>query len=414
MELEVLVPAARRISLDELLTWTRQQPVCMMPFAAEITDFCAGFSQRLFRDREAARHPDLAALAFWMRKAELLRLRDDFQRLAGAETVMLPRGLVFHLPPGNVDTIFIYSWLLAALTGNRNVVRLSTRRAPQSEILIRLLREAMAETCGPLLHSTMVVSYGHEQQITEALSGACDVRVIWGGDHTVASIRSIPLPPHARELTFPDRSSLAVIHAESYLKLGEDARNQLAERFFNDAYWFDQMACSSPRLLVWCGTSEQADQATRAFWTCLEACMERKHYQGIPAVQMQKFVFACQAILKLPVSEYRSAAEATILGLESLKGYSREHCGGGLFFSARVDALADLAPILYRKDQTMGYFGFSSNDLRSFALHLAGGGVDRIVPIGQALQFSRYWDGYDLIREFCRSLYIAGEPPAAE
>jgi hypothetical protein len=28
------------------------------------------------------------------------------------------------------------------------------------------------------------------------------------------------------------------------------------------------------------------------------------------------------------------------------------------------------------------------------------------VPIGQALQFHRYWDGYDLLQEFCRCVYI--------
>src|SRR5229473_1854189 len=40
-----------------------------------------------------------------------------------------PRGLVFHVPPANVDTIFVYSWALSALAGNRNVVRISPRAA---------------------------------------------------------------------------------------------------------------------------------------------------------------------------------------------------------------------------------------------------------------------------------------------
>ncbi|MFC6804089.1 acyl-CoA reductase [Deinococcus caeni] len=39
----------------------------------------------------------------------------------------MPRGLVFHVPPANVDTIFIYSWLMSVLAGNRNVIRLSSR-----------------------------------------------------------------------------------------------------------------------------------------------------------------------------------------------------------------------------------------------------------------------------------------------
>jgi len=33
-------------------------------------------------------------------------------------------------------------------------------------------------------------------------------------------------------------------------------------------------------------------------------------------------------------------------------------------------------------------------------------GVDRVVPIGQALSFSNIWDGHDLLREFCREIEI--------
>jgi hypothetical protein len=32
--------------------------------------------------------------------------------------------------------------------------------------------------------------------------------------------------------------------------------------------------------------------------------------------------------------------------------------------------------------------------------------VDRIVPVGQALQFQRFWDGYDLLQELTRHVYI--------
>ncbi len=32
--------------------------------------------------------------------------------------------------------------------------------------------------------------------------------------------------------------------------------------------------------------------------------------------------------------------------------------------------------------------------------------IDRIVPVGQALEFSRYWDGYDLLEEMSRRVYL--------
>ncbi len=410
MEVEILVPHPRKASIDDIAA-RLAEPVCLPPFSPEIIDFCAGFSQSVFRDHEASRYPELTALAFWMRKAELIRLRSEFEKLGGTDTVAMPRGLVFHIPPANVDTIFVYSWLLAALAGNRNIIRMSARRAPQSEILLRLWRESVFRAVPELANNTVVLTYGHDDEVTRVLSQLCDVRVIWGGDRTVSTIRTAPLAPHARELTFPDRSSLAVVHAACYLELDEAGQASLADRFFNDAYWFDQMACSSPRLVVWCGEAGNVSRAAEAFWTALAACIERRGYRSAAAIHMRKLVFACESIVDLPVAEYRRDPETTVLNMASLDSFPRENCGGGLFFSARVDRLADLIPVLTRKDQTLTYFGFTGPELRDFAGLLGGRAIDRMVPIGRALQFSRYWDGYDLLHEFCRLIHCEPETP---
>jgi hypothetical protein len=403
MEIDIVVPQVRRTTLEELSAMLSEQSA-VPPFSAEIIDFCSRFSQAIFRDNEAARYPELAALAFWMRKAELIRLRDEFEKLGSANTVAAPRGLIFHIPPGNVDTIFVYSWLLAALTGNRNVIRMSSRRSPQSDCLIRLWRESIGGADTGLANNTFVIAYERSDEVTGKLSSMCDVRVIWGGDHTVNAIRTSPLAPHAREVTFPDRSSLAVIRTDGFLALDEAGRTRLAEQFFNDAYWFDQMACSSPRAVVWCGDPEGRASAEEEFWNSLTACIRRRGYESAPAVHMRKLVFACESILDLPVSKCRKDPETTILSLDSFQWPKGGHCGGGLFFSARVDRLSDLAPALSRKDQTLTHFGFGASELREFA-RLPGRAIDRIVPIGNALQFSRFWDGYDLLHEYCRFIY---------
>ncbi len=407
MDLQLLVPEVRRAPLEEVVALLSKPEDRLLPFVDSTLELCAGLSQAIFHDREASRFPELLALAFWMRKAELLALRTQFQAACQSDALAVPCGLVFHIPPSNVDTIFVYSWLLATLTGNRNVIRMSAQRAPQTEILLRLLREHLQTADKTLRDSTLIVSYGHEAEITQALSLLCDVRVIWGGDQTISRVRSVPLAVHARELTFPDRSSLAVVRAEAYLALSPQSRERLAEQFFNDAYWFDQMACSSPRLLVWCGMPGDAGRAAEIFWAALESCIEKKRFAAAPAVHMRKLVFACESIVDLPVSKYHRLRETIVLTLDSLQSYSREHCGGGLFFSARVDRLSDLAPVLARKDQTLTYFGFELPKLREFALSLAGKAIDRMVPIGEALQFHRFWDGKDLLREFCRFVHIA-------
>jgi hypothetical protein len=409
MELQILVPEVCTAPLEEVVARLSAPQSPILPFSEPVIDFCAGFSAAIFRDREASRYPELASLAFWMRKAELLRLRSEFAKLARPDTVAVPRGLVFHIPPGNVDTIFIYSWLLAALTGNRNVIRMSSRRAPQSDILLRLWRESLAQAAPELAQSTVVVSYAHSDEVTRALSLVCDVRVIWGGDQTVTAVRTAPLAPHARELTFTDRASLAVLHAGRYSELDEAGRAKLADRFFNDAYWFDQMACSSPRLVVWVGAAGAAARADAAFWDALAACIGRKGFASPAAVHMRKLVFACQAVVDLPVSRYRRDPEAAILHLDNLAPLPREHSGGGLFFTARVDDLNDVVPALQRHYQTLTHFGFDNAELRGLAVRFCGRAIDRMVPVGQALQFNRFWDGYDLLHEFCRLTYFESQ-----
>jgi len=406
MDLELLCPEERTVSAEALLVACRSA-AAPAPFAPATLEFCGRFSQAILQDDEARRYPELVALGFFMRPAELTRLRQQFEALSGDGVLLVPRGLCFHIPPANVDTMFVYSWLLAALTGNKNLIRLSRRRTPQIDALLRLLRRTLAESPADTRSPTWIVTYGHEAEPTALLSQACDVRIVWGGDETVATLRRSPLPPRARELTFPDRYSLSAIDVAAYLALDDAGRQQLAAAFFNDAFWFDQRGCSSPRLLVWRGERAGAERASAAFFDGLAAEVHAKGYALAPAARIEKLSFSCGAIIDLPVDAYRGTDDVVVLRLSSLEGFRRDHCGGGLFFEVRVDALAELAPFLEARDQTLGCFGIPAAELRGFARSLNGRALDRIVPIGQALQFHRYWDGLDLLREFCRVVHVA-------
>jgi hypothetical protein len=404
MTVEQVVPAAGNVDLPAAMASLLQRG-SLEPFGDEIIEFCASFSRAIFKDREALQHPELQALAFWMRRAELFRLREAFADLERPDALLAPRGVAFHIPPANVDTIFIYSWLLSVLAGNRNVIRLSLRLSPQTEILCRLFNQTLTTAPDSLKHATLMVRYGHEREITQAISAVSDVRVVWGGDASVNAIRSVPLPPHARELTFPDRFSFAVIHAIAFLQL-ED-RRPLAEQFFNDTFWFDQMGCSSPRLVFWCGSPEDAAQASAVFLEAVRRHAVQKKYKVQTATRLNRFTFACLAAMEDNASSYQDLTELTVLGLDRFEQLGREHCGGGLLFQYRVGDLLDIAAFVDRRDQTMTYFGFDKRELTDFARKLNGRGVDRIVPTGQALNFNRFWDGNDLLLEFMRYVYIA-------
>jgi hypothetical protein len=294
---------------------------------------------------------------------------------------------------------------LSVLAGNKNVIRLSPKVSTQTDILCRLFNQTLGESPETMRYSTVMLRYGHEREITEAISAVADVRVIWGGDRSVLAIREIPLPPHARELTFPDRYSFAVIRAARYLAL-ENSQG-VAEQFYNDTFWFDQMACSSPHLVFWEGSEHDVQTASARFVAGVRDHAAHKHYEVQPATRMNRFTFACQQALEGRASTYQDLGVLTVLDVEHFNQLSRDHCGGGLVFQYGLRELAEIVPFVARRDQTMTYFGFDREELMAFAHKLNGRGVDRIVPLGQALNFNRFWDGNDLLLQFMRYVYIA-------
>jgi Acyl-CoA reductase (LuxC) len=380
----------------------------LVPFADGAMACCERLSRMLFDDLEARAHPELVALAFWLRPAEIAALHDSFKALESEDSLLVPRGLVFHVPPASVDTMFVYSWVLAFLTGNRNIVRVSMRETAASRVLLRLLSALASHADGAALRATTaMVTYGHEPEITAALSASCDMRVIWGGDATVNAVRASPVPPHCIDLAFPDRYSIALIDAGAYAALDDTAAAGLAEKFFNDTYWFDQLGCSSPRLIVWRGKRQAIEGLAPQFAARLEQAIRRRGYQLPTGAVLAKLAFASGAVMDGGVNQYRTYGNAvTTLDLVDTMAFRTDHCGGGLLMQLGVESLDELTVIIERRFQTVSTFGLPRDEIVAWARRLNGRGVDRFVPVGEALQFHRYWDGLDLLQAFTRRVHV--------
>lgn len=413
MNVEQLVPARGLVELDSVFGELVDGTGVAEPFGEGIVEFFAEFSRRLGSDSATAALPDVRALSFWMRRAHLASLKAQFESLKAPGTVRLPRGLVFHMPPANVDTIFMYSWLLAALSGNRNVVRLPRQRDAAVDAICMTLNELLATPdFGPLVPAVAVVGYGHERAITAAISARADVRVVWGGDATVRRIREIPLPPRSVELTFADRYSLAAMNARGYLDAAAQKQAQLVEDFVSDTFPFDQGACSSPQLVAWCGSREDVASASNSFFgQVAEAACRRGFSVDSGTATAQTLAAASLAADHAVVRCQRYGRELLVVEIEGPGEIDRHHIGGGYLLSLRLTALAELVPFLTRSDQTLTQFGFDQTELLDFAGRMAGsGGIDRIVPFGQALTFDRFWDGYDLLDAFTRAVSVTADP----
>jgi hypothetical protein len=374
----------------------------------ESITFLAALSRRLLRDPAARSRAELVSLAYFLRRSALERLAQENPSTSGP-CRRYPIGTVFHIPPANVDTMFVYSWARSLLCGNKNIIRVSSRARDAVAVIERLLSETMEDGNFDRLAATQrMVTYDRDDEVTSALSAACDLRVIWGGDGTVRSIRKHPLRPSARDLSFPDRNSFAVVSAEAFESLDDGGRRRVAEQLYNDMYWFDQAGCSSPRWLVWQANPDRSIDAVRAsLLEHLDAVIRSKAYHVETGMAIDKLSGAYGAALR---------GEATHVGLVSNELVSvwaddiarlpRQYSGAGILFEARVAGLTDLSNIVKRQDQTLGHFGFTAAQLSELADACNGRGVDRLVPLGDALAFSAVWDGLDLMDQLTRIVEI--------
>lgn len=407
--LTLLGPGGERpASVQELLPTLISAP-SGRPFAPERLALAEELSRALLAHPQARAVPELVALAFFLRRSALTRLQQEFQALHTPETLLVPRGLAFHIPPTNVDTIAIYAWALSMLVGNRDLVRISGRSSPLSELLLSVLLPVLDRAPPGLRSGLAFVRYGHDDGhddgLTAAFSAACDLRLIWGSDETVRRLRAAPIPPSATELVFFDRWSFCLLSTSAWRALDPPGRRRLADGLFNDAWPFGQQGCASPRMLVWVG--EDAAACGNELGQALVEVLEARAWLPEASQVTATTSFAWAAALDLPVREVHHPHPALwLIDLELVEYLPRPHPGGGLFFQLRLDHLADLLPFVQRKDQTMTCFGFDSETLRGFAAELGSRSPDRIVPVGQALRFHRYWDGHDLLAALSRRVHL--------
>jgi hypothetical protein len=368
------------------------------------------FLERLSRSILA--HPRLrrdaagASLGFWLRPAHLAELKGDFERRAPSPGRRVPAGLVVHFAPGNVDTMFVYSWALSFLAGNANIVRLSSRESPVVEDLLSCVNEAIgADPSG--FEGNLFITYGHDDAVTARLSSVCDTRVIWGGDETVRRIRAIPISPHATDRAFASKRSLSVFDPEGYLAADAGARSAAADQMAVDLAPFGQMACSSPHELYWLGGVGRAREAGADFTGRLEAAMARRLGEPDTGLAVRRIQHAFLAAAEgRAASMVHSPFTTLVLSPEASRAESGEPCGGGFLTLVEGISVAELTSHLRPDHQTITYFGLGEGALSELAAAAGAAGVDRIVPVGRALDFGPLWDGYDLWCDFARVVVI--------
>ncbi|MDR1045155.1 MAG: acyl-CoA reductase [Candidatus Adiutrix sp.] len=377
------------------------EDICTRPlrtFDERICALAADFSTALLADGEIRTMPDALSLAFWCRKANIKRLRDA----RPPEERRLGRGLAFHIAPANVPVNFAFSYIFSALAGNANLVRAPSRPFSQVPAVIRVLK-AVLSGHPEIEKRTALISYPADDEITAAFCARADVRVIWGGDATVEKIRSLKSKPGCQDICFADRFSFAILDGRAVEEAGETALRTLARNFYNDTYLMDQNACSSPQIIFW---RNAAGPGREKFWAAVEKeAAGRYRLQAASAVA--KFDQSCREAVELAGLVKHIRRHGNLIYRLSLAGLPEEaetrlRGSCGYFYEYDLENFGLLKDLVSEKCQTVTYYGLDPEIIRDFVLDEGLTGIDRIVPVGSAMDIGLIWDGFDLIRSFSR------------
>ena len=330
------------------------------PFAAERVDLVAGVAETLLGPRRSTATGPAAHFAFWTRRAALTKLAASFAARVPNNTLARPRGLVFHLPPQNVETVFLYSWVLSYLAGNANIVRLPHEISARMRAIVDLFLERL-EAAGD--GSQAFVHYPSQGDLGAKISALSDARVVWGGDAKVALFAPLPLRNGGKSIWFGDRFSFSTIKGAAVDKLDDAALKALAKKLHNDIFVFDQMACSSPHALYVVGEAAAHSAPVRRLLdaSALEWTMDDPAGRVGHAIGKMTAAFYAAANGRASSVHWRNTQLTSIVASAPMRQDIR--VGGGFLSVVFVQSLAEVASFIRESDQTITYFGWERGEI---------------------------------------------------
>lgn len=368
----------------------------LRPFDDDVIAFLNDLSAALRTNRA---YSDVATFGFWCRKAALLKEKEKYDDIAER----FGKGIVFHSTPSNVPVNFAFSFAAGLLAGNANIVRLPGKPFEQVTVIsdaIKQLLETKHQNIAPYI---VFVKFPPVKEITDTFSALCNVRVIWGGDMTVAELRQSKIPARTTEITFADRHSIAVIDADAYLEA--ERKDTIIQNFYNDTYFSDQNACTSPRIIFWQG--EKKEEAKADFWNRVHEKVKNEYSLApVQAVGKLNAMYSVASQKKVKV-EKSDDMFITRLDVDKIdKDLMDYKYNSGFYFEKDIENLREIVDVCDVRCQTLTYFGVKEEDFKTFLEEARPIGIDRIVPMGKSMDFALVWDGYDLIRQMSRRITI--------
>lgn len=374
----------------------------------DIFELLGKLGKELVRDPTMSTVEGASYMSLWLRRDNLERLcsadlsrREMLDRFCevrpGVEMRAQPRGVSCHWLPNNVPTLSFFSLMMAVLTKNASMLKVSeVNRGVLSTVLRRLAQLSVVRNGRVISGSTIVdavcmISFdSSDREVNEMMSLAADIKVVWGGSEAVRGVAALPQKDTCDLLVFGPKYSLAVFDQEYLAREDLDAAlRQLAM----DVALFDQTACSSPQVVV----LEKGKVSARQFAERMAASME-----GLPRrlLGARRPEARCLDIInargRYLLSEDRDLIAPRDLAwtvlIDNEDGLP-EPVQGKCLFVREAENLEDVAGWLTRKVQTVALCIGDKDKRESFVDRASYAGVDRFVLPGGMNDFTSPWDG---------------------
>jgi hypothetical protein len=295
--------------------------------------------------------------------------------------------------------------MLSILMGNKNILKVSNRLDHEYiSTLFNILNEELETEESNIFRDYInIVTYQHEEDINMFFAEKSNARLIWGGDYTAKIFKGTIGNPRCKDIVFADRISISIFNTNLFLNETNLTQIKIVKDFYNDSFTFDQKGCSSPQSIILYGNTNNNRNFTNLFYTLLEEISSREYTNDYASLASLKFNQLVGDVIENKITTFKNDFTSLYFVNSSSTQHLYHSCGGGYFYLNEISELIDIIKFINNKVQTISYFGLNHKEIDLIAHKTYGVGVDRIVPIGKALNFDYIWDGYNLCEELsCR------------
>ncbi|MES2527821.1 MAG: acyl-CoA reductase [Bdellovibrionota bacterium] len=341
----------------------------------------SGFSRKEVEDTLAILPSLLSEESLMKRlRAEFtnMNMLDRFSKLPHQETLVKaqPLGLILHITAGNVFLSSIDSLVMALVTKNLSLLKVSSENKAFPLYFAKTLKQI--DTKSVLADKFAILHWkGGDQSIEAPLKKKVNAIVAWGGEEMISSYRK-DLSPQVKLLDFGPKVSFQVMTRKG---LSSSSLEKVAERIVSDVIPWNQGACASPQDLYIQDTINQTELMT-ALELAFHKAPKRNALSDDEATEILKEKYRA-LYSELMEGGKLAEGESFLLHLESNKFLRPSPLNRSLIIKTFKDAtdLADhLRPFSYYL-QSASYL-LSPEEKDDYLDELSSVGVKRLAPLG--------------------------------